>query len=191
MSGVTKGFSLIELMVVIAIVAVLASVAVPAYKQYKVRAELYQVYEMMDLIFDKAMLSWAKGDGVVQISPFTDGYADTNDMWAVRPDGSGWFPSRLGYNNDDSPISYFIIWRSTDSTVQHVHLHFYIKSSLLPTGSGTTINAALACNDSSCESYCGAYWTNDYPAAYVPLDYLAAECNSTAVAADSAAHAAS
>lgn len=183
-----RGFSLIELMVVIAIVAVLAAVAMPAYREYKIKAQLQQVYELIDLVFDKAILSWSKGDGVAQITPLTDGIADSNDMWGVRPDGAGFFPSRLGYDNTDSPINYFRLWRSTNTTVQRVNLHIEIKSSLLPSGSGTLINASLSCNDSTCVTFCGAYSSAEYPAAYVPFEYLAQRCHNTNVESDASAY---
>jgi type IV pilus assembly protein PilA len=43
MKSLTKAFSLVELMVVIAIVALLAAVAIPSYKEYTNRAKMAEV----------------------------------------------------------------------------------------------------------------------------------------------------
>lgn len=46
-SATSKGFSLIELMVVIAIVALLAAVAIPSYKDYTNRAKMTEINSMI------------------------------------------------------------------------------------------------------------------------------------------------
>lgn len=45
-SRTQKGFTLIEMMIVVAIVGILASVAIPAYKQYTIRAQVSELVNM-------------------------------------------------------------------------------------------------------------------------------------------------
>lgn len=66
-SATSKGFSLIELMVVIAIVALLAAVAIPSYKDYSNRSKMTEVNNMISHQLDV----WNEKNTLGLTSPIT------------------------------------------------------------------------------------------------------------------------
>ena len=66
-----KGFTLIELMIVVAIIGILAAIAVPQYLQYVKRAEVAAMVALADIVKTKVGIFYStKG---VWPAPLTDG----------------------------------------------------------------------------------------------------------------------
>lgn len=75
MQKVQQGFTLIELMIVVAIIGILAAVAIPAYQDYTVRAKVSEAVIAGDAV--KAAVSEAfQTDGLSGVAAFAANYND-------------------------------------------------------------------------------------------------------------------
>ena len=87
MKKVQQGFTLIELMIVVAIIGILAAVALPAYQDYTIRAKMTEVIAMA-------------ASGKTSVSEY---YISMNDMPAATQSGVNTSPGQSTYV---SAISY-------------------------------------------------------------------------------------
>jgi len=56
-----KGFTLIELMIVVAIIGILAAIAIPAYQDYTIRAKITEGLNLADSAKTAVAESWQSG----------------------------------------------------------------------------------------------------------------------------------
>jgi type IV pilus assembly protein PilA len=95
-----KGFTLIELMIVVAIIGILAAIAIPAYQDYTIRA---QVSEGMTLVAD---VKAAIADFVAQRGQWPADNTDVYGPGALPANKSGKYVSSITVNAGGVTIAY-------------------------------------------------------------------------------------
>jgi type IV pilus assembly protein PilA len=97
MKDVQKGFTLIELMIVVAIIGILAAVAIPQYQDYIIRAKLSKAVTAIDPV-KTALAEYAQNNGGSFSSLASGGTSGaTSAAWTslgfTQPDGTASFPT--------------------------------------------------------------------------------------------------
>jgi type IV pilus assembly protein PilA len=75
MKRVQKGFTLIELMIVVAIIGILAAVAIPSYRDYTAKSKIAMLVGSLDGQKQKVGLNYSEGYGLVCGDAWTAGVA--------------------------------------------------------------------------------------------------------------------
>lgn len=142
-----SGFSLIELMVVIAIVAVLSAIAVPSYKNYTAKAKISSSMSIFDKFKTEEMLTFSK----------TGTFSFTN----------AWLPLNIGV------ISNYGLYSGSIQNLVYIHLQ--LISNVYPgqTNPVWLLMQLQANSNGTFSSICGV----DSRAPYqIPLEYMPAGC---------------
>jgi type IV pilus assembly protein PilA len=82
MKSLQKGFTLIELMIVIAIIGILAAIAIPAYQNYTIRAQVTEGLSLADS-FKTAIAEFYQNNGTWPAGTSPGGTATTIPMAGV------------------------------------------------------------------------------------------------------------
>jgi type IV pilus assembly protein PilA len=82
MNKIQKGFTLIELMIVVAIIAILAAIALPAYQDYMVRAKLSEVFVAGDAC-KNSIVEFYEGQGHVPPNLTSSGCNDNQTKYVA------------------------------------------------------------------------------------------------------------
>lgn len=76
MKTIQKGFTLIELMIVVAIIAILAAIAIPAYQNYLIRAQVSEAPSLMSAA-QTGMTEYFANNGTFPTTPTSAGLPST------------------------------------------------------------------------------------------------------------------
>ncbi len=115
-----KGFTLVELLMVIAIIGILAAVAVPQFNQYKTRAYESDTKAGLHNLYLACKGYWADNGSsnncqVNIVTATTYGYVQSQNLWIITDNGSELTFRALAFNYNNATSAWYIDHRAAYS----------------------------------------------------------------------------
>ncbi len=117
MKSLQKGFTLIELMIVVAIIGILAAIAIPAYMNYTIRAQVTEGLNLADS-WETAIAEFYSNQGSWPTSVTTTGSTTSIAMPSASATGSvGKYVQSIGLDNGGNGAVKIIYGNAANSKI--------------------------------------------------------------------------
>jgi type IV pilus assembly protein PilA len=172
MKSVQKGFTLIELMIVVAIIGILAAIAIPAYQNYTIRAQVTEGLNLADG-WKTSLSEFYAQNGTFPASVTTTPGSASQTVMYQQGVTTGKYVSSVGLNKGAIKITYgavngFVANKKLDTLNLYVipllssnnDIVWICGTAAIPTGASADASTSATSTDTT-----------------VPIQYLPAACH--------------